>query len=153
VLLLDAEERLLLFRSVDDTPLSPLWFTPGGGVRRGETLPGAAARELWEETGLRVEPDALGPEVARTGGRAGLGWMNGHLEDHFFLLRITAHRLDTSRMEELERESITGHRWWPVAELTDPPETVVPYGLAPLLAGLLAGRTPERPVRLPWHHA
>lgn len=30
-------------------------------------------------------------------------------------------------------------------------DTVYPYGLAALVTDLLAGRTPQRPVRLPWH--
>ncbi len=38
---------------------SSRWDLPGGGVKRGETLRAAAAREAFEETGSRVEPDYL----------------------------------------------------------------------------------------------
>jgi len=35
------------------------WFLPGGHLERGERPAGAAARELFEETGIDVDPGAL----------------------------------------------------------------------------------------------
>ena len=65
VLLLDEGSRILLFRGGD--PAAPergtWWFTPGGGLEPGETRHQGAARELFEETGLRVSPDSLGEPV------------------------------------------------------------------------------------------
>ena len=35
------------------------WTLPGGGIKRGEKPVEAAVRELWEETGLRLNPAEL----------------------------------------------------------------------------------------------
>lgn len=66
LLVLDARRRVLLFRF--DNKRGPLagqvfWATPGGELEQGETFEQAAGREMFEETGLRL--DAAGPQVAR----------------------------------------------------------------------------------------
>jgi len=45
IFVVDPDARVLLFSS-DDTDGSRWWYTPGGGVRRDETLAEAALREL-----------------------------------------------------------------------------------------------------------
>src|SRR3984957_19273783 len=65
VLLLDPGGRILLMQGrLPGRPDGPaFWYSIGGGVEAGETLPQAAAREIVEETGLT---DAvLGPTVWR----------------------------------------------------------------------------------------
>lgn len=49
------EGRVLLARRGKFTQPDP-WGFPGGLVELGETVPEAAARELFEETGIRAEP-------------------------------------------------------------------------------------------------
>ncbi|MYY12588.1 NUDIX domain-containing protein [Streptomyces sp. SID4919] len=51
----DDEGRILLQRRQD----SGLWALPGGGMEMTESLPGAAIREVKEETGLDVEITGL----------------------------------------------------------------------------------------------
>lgn len=46
--------RLLLIRRARP-PAQGMWAVPGGKVMMGETLVGALTREVFEETGLRVE--------------------------------------------------------------------------------------------------
>ncbi|MER6047599.1 NUDIX domain-containing protein [Streptomyces sp. NPDC001793] len=155
VLLLDDLDRLLLLKfHVDpDAPESGHgWCTPGGGVEDGETLSEAAARELCEETGLSVAPEALGSAVAETSGYADLGWSEGIFRDVFFQLRVTSHQVDVTGQEPHERNYHAGYRWWPIADLAATNETVYPFGLAKLTAGLVAGHVPAVPIQLPWHH-
>jgi 8-oxo-dGTP diphosphatase len=55
VALFDDHGRLLMQHRDDKAPVSPnKWCCPGGGIEPGETAEEAAHRELWEETGLRV---------------------------------------------------------------------------------------------------
>ena len=147
VILVDASDRLLLFRSED------FWFTPGGGIEAGETTEQAAVRELWEETGLRLDPDQLGPVVAESSGYADLGWTAGMLHDAFYFHRVPAgFTVDTSGFQPLEVSTVSGHRWWTAEEIEAAEKNVFPWGVAPLLRDLVGGRVPAAPVRLPWHH-
>lgn len=155
VVLLDRTDRVLLFKSLagpDAPEKGHCWSTPGGGVEEGETLAEAAARELFEETGLSVAPAVLGAPVAETSGHADLGWAEGLFQDVFFHLRITEHRVDPGGQEEHEARHHAGHRWWTVGELAGRADTVRPLGLGDLVAELLTGRVPAEPRRLPWHH-
>jgi len=61
----DDAGRILMVRTLEDG----LWCTPGGMMEPLETPADAAGREMWEETGLLVEPTAIlgvfgGPECA-----------------------------------------------------------------------------------------
>jgi ADP-ribose pyrophosphatase YjhB (NUDIX family) len=61
VLVHDAEDegRLVLLRQ----PPGRSWSLPAGLLKRGELPHVGAARELYEETGIRVEPEALVPAL------------------------------------------------------------------------------------------
>ena len=56
ILMIDPAGSVLLFRFAPEVGLPPFWATPGGAVDPGEDYPTAARRELYEETGLRLDP-------------------------------------------------------------------------------------------------
>jgi 8-oxo-dGTP pyrophosphatase MutT (NUDIX family) len=153
ILLADPEGRVLLF-SAREPDGERWWFTPGGGVHKGETVRAAAVRELFEETGFACAENDLGPPVA-TSSSLWLAKAEGKLflgAHTFFFLRVADTVLNTDGQEDLERSMITGHQWWSVAELRSATERISPHGLASLVDRLLRGDVPDRPVRLPRRH-
>lgn len=135
VLLLDGRGRVLLFHGCD--PARPdagrWWFTPGGGLDPGETAAQGAARELAEETGLRVAPDALGPPVHERVARFSFAGGEYRQSEDFFALRVPAHEVDTSGFSALEVQAVLGHRWWSVEELRTTSERFYPEQLPDLV--------------------
>jgi ADP-ribose pyrophosphatase YjhB (NUDIX family) len=57
-LIITCGERLLLCRRAQQPSLGR-WTPPSGFMERGETLEGAAVRETFEETGVRLDPEQL----------------------------------------------------------------------------------------------
>lgn len=117
------------------TGLPPRWLTPGGGIDPGETILEAGVRELYEETGLIVEPEALGDVKHSLPFK--MVWASGHYETgiaHFFELEVSDDfALDDASWTQDEHRDIIEYRWWNVRELLESNERIGPPGLDELL--------------------
>ncbi|MBB5872227.1 8-oxo-dGTP pyrophosphatase MutT (NUDIX family) [Allocatelliglobosispora scoriae] len=134
VLLVDGLGRVLLFHGADPAePDRPYWFTPGGGLDEGEEPRVAAARELMEETGLAIDPAALGEPVHREVARFSFDGVRYRQEQEFFLLRVDSFEVSTAGFDEIERDIIDKHHWWTVAELAGTDEVYYPLDLIDVL--------------------
>lgn len=144
VVLLDAQERILLLHGHEpDDPADDWWFTPGGGLEGDETREEAALRELVEETGI-TEVD-LGPVLWRRRCSFPFAGRRWDQDEWYFLARTTQTETVAAGLTELERRSVAGARWWTCRELTEAHETVYPTRLAELLRRLLDEGPPARP--------
>lgn len=89
----DEQGRILLQRRRDND----LWALPGGGMDLADSLPGAAVREVREETGLDVEITGL--VGTYTDPRHVIAYTDGEVRRQFnicFTARVTGGRLAVS---------------------------------------------------------
>jgi len=140
VLLVNRADRVLMFRGWDPArPEHRYWFTPGGGLDPDEPPAAAAARELAEETGLRIAPDDCGEPVWREITEFSFDGRWYRQEQDFFLVRVPAWEVDTAGCDDLERSCIDAHRWWGVNELEATDGRFYPDQLPMILRQVLAG--------------
>ncbi|UQU66246.1 NUDIX domain-containing protein [Couchioplanes caeruleus] len=144
VLLIDAAGRALLLHGGDPAQPGRLWWlTPGGGLHDGETPAQGAARELFEETGLRVDPAELGEPVHSEVTEFSFNARLYRQEQDFFAYRPPEWTIDDTGLDADERHSIIGHRWWTIAEIEAADEEIYPAGLAELLRRCAAQGVPS----------
>jgi ADP-ribose pyrophosphatase YjhB (NUDIX family) len=136
VLLVDPSGRVLLFRALGLTG-HEAWVPVGGALEDGEDLSSCAAREVFEETGQRVE---VGSAVACTREQHLIGEITYDCFEHVFVARTASTVVDTARHTAEELQRLRSHRWWPAPEVRRFTDLFFPADL-PLLVGSLVTPT------------
>jgi 8-oxo-dGTP pyrophosphatase MutT (NUDIX family) len=120
----DREGRVLLllgqdlFRRGDQ-----FWLSVGGGVEGGESLARGAARELREETGIVVDPAALGDPIATSVIEfASFGVLPVIQRQTYFAVAVADTAVTFAGQGRIERLTITGHAWLSAEGIAGRPE-------------------------------
>lgn len=122
--LVAADGRILLQQRAAGRAMAGLWEFPGGKVENGELPERALARELDEELGIAVAPEALGPACFAS---APLG------ERHMLLLLYLCRRWQ-GEPRPLDAAAL---RWAKIDEMERLPMPPADEPLIPLLRALL----------------
>lgn len=149
ILLFDADDRLLMFRTAPDPSHLEneiIWMTPGGGSEPGESPQSTARRELFEETGFSPQ---LGPCVWV---RDWVWYYGAHdtwfdTREYFYLAHVDTSAPELNPQEDDEMVSLLSHRWLTLDEIRDSAEMVSPLRLAELLPPIISGNYPEEPLQ------
>jgi 8-oxo-dGTP pyrophosphatase MutT (NUDIX family) len=152
VVLRDADDRVLLFHTVDPTmpEIGDWWELPGGGVEPGESYAETASREIAEETGFDLAPGEFGPPTWRRDST----YVRRHIRFWQHEVVVTA-RVPASapvpgaegRTPE-ELEEYDAHRWWTLEEIEASTSRFFPTPLGALLRDFLDGADIDEPFDL-----
>jgi 8-oxo-dGTP pyrophosphatase MutT (NUDIX family) len=118
VLPVDADGRVLLLHGWDPHhPDRPFWFTIGGATEDGESLRDAAARELYEETRISVDPAQLGEPIAEQ--TIEFSWGGHHIvqDQVFFAVLVTSPEVSLEGLDQWEQATTDKYGWLAASEL------------------------------------
>jgi ADP-ribose pyrophosphatase YjhB (NUDIX family) len=142
-LVLDEKQRVLLLRYDE---CGGFWTTPGGAREEGEVHATAILRELGEELGINETAIKLGMQLAERSATRLVGGHEVRQVERYFAARLSPGDVRPERATQ--PDNIREYRWWTREGLRSTAEAVYPQGLADLIAAVVEGCTPQRPIIL-----
>jgi 8-oxo-dGTP pyrophosphatase MutT (NUDIX family) len=137
VLVINEAGRVLLLEGFDPAqPDTSYWFTIGGGLEDGEETAQAAARELHEEAGISATADELGDPVWQRSTEFSFDGTRYRQEEDYFVLHVGQVQVSLAGLDDAERRTVTGYRWWSGEELAAATQPFYPSELPGLLRRL-----------------
>jgi len=143
LLIADGSVLLILGRDPARPDAGTWWLTPGGGIDDGESLEGAAVREVFEETGLQLSPDQLGPVVATRVAEFEFDDREFRQTEWFFAVTVPTFVPQVDGWEPIEQRALLDHRWWSVDALTATDEMIYPVELPTIVQAVIDGTITE----------
>jgi len=118
VLPVDPEGRVLLLHGWDPHhPERPYWFTIGGAAEGAESLRDAAARELYEETRISVDPAQLGEPIAHNTIEFSWGGIHIVQEQTFYAVPVASAQVSLEGLDQWERATTDKYGWLSAEDL------------------------------------
>lgn len=119
VLPVDPEGRALLLHGWDPhRPGDPFWFTIGGAAEGGEAIRDAAARELYEEVRISVDPERLGEPIAQNAIEFSWGGHRIAQEQTFYAVLVESADVSLEGLDEWERATTDKYGWLSADDFT-----------------------------------
>lgn len=118
VLPVDSAGRVLLLHGWDPHhPDRPFWFTVGGAAEGDEPMRVAAARELYEETRISVDPELLGEPIAENS--IEFNWGGHHIaqDQVFYAIAVGSAEVSLEGLDQWERATTDKYGWFSAADL------------------------------------
>ena len=146
MVLLNDDDAVLLIEVVPASA-APFWLTPGGAMEPGDTAREAAARELYEETGITAtRTSLLGPLWRREHRFESDGVLIDEQEDSILAHHDGTVEATLNNVDSVEAATNSSLRWWSIEETASAgTERFAPASFAHYLWLLILEGVPDGP--------